>query len=524
MTARRWWVIYGLVVVVGFGSLYLSTRSRVLIGDGGFIEYARSGDPAGMHYGEPNHFLQGPLARALWIASARLGWTVELEAISLALSLMGMLVAAVAIGGIAATLLGDRFAAWTAAGLFGGSLYATTQWNGELYALGLGALNVGLWLALRGRVVVPATLWATAVLAHSDLSMAGPVFLLAVWFGRPAGADWVTAGRRGLLLLAVAGGVTAVVMLTGTWLIGKWSDASSLVGWLQASYGARTQDIAPTPEVVRAAKGLLTAFTVAGHWLRDMLTGRMPAAGSGFVSWAIAGAVVVAIAIGGVVASVRHRRACLFGLVWLLPFHTLVNWWFVPTVEKYHGGAIPAFVLLVAVGLHSLARRSGRVGPWLLALVVVGAGALNILGAVLPMRQLGVRVDEAAQALRAVPGADEGRAVLIACDDPKAVRESGLRWIRLRSLWRGTGDDVRTAIVTTLRAELQAGRQPYLVGRVCLPEEWRTPGPRDRFDLYFLSDHFTLTPTDLRGIPVTESVPTNPFNWITGDVTRVDAR
>ena len=68
---------YVVTVVIGFGALYLLTRSSILIGDGGaFVVVARAGDPALLHYGEPSHFLQVPLARGIWLALGRLGLPV----------------------------------------------------------------------------------------------------------------------------------------------------------------------------------------------------------------------------------------------------------------------------------------------------------------------------------------------------------------------------------------------------------------------------------------------------------------
>ena len=67
-------VCYVVAILIAFASLYLLTRSSILIGDGEhFVSMSRVGDPSALHYGEPSHFLQVPLARAIWLAVFRGG-------------------------------------------------------------------------------------------------------------------------------------------------------------------------------------------------------------------------------------------------------------------------------------------------------------------------------------------------------------------------------------------------------------------------------------------------------------------
>ena len=57
---------YAGSLLFGFAFLYVVTRSSILIGDGGaFVNMIRGGDTAHIHYGEPGHFLQVPLADTL---------------------------------------------------------------------------------------------------------------------------------------------------------------------------------------------------------------------------------------------------------------------------------------------------------------------------------------------------------------------------------------------------------------------------------------------------------------------------
>ena len=524
MSGRRlaWYVG---AVLLGFALFFLSTRSSVLIGDAaGYLEVAGRGDPADFHYGEPGHFLQLPLARAVWQAVGRFGLPVSLEGVSVAISLAGTLAAIVFFGLIAAEFLGTPAAACVAAVLFGTSLNISTQWNGELYGLPLGFVTAGLFLALRGRLILPAVLWALSVFSHSEFTLAAPAFVGAVWMAQPGVAGAGAKFGRALALLAVAAGSCGVFLIAGSWALGKWTDAPGLAHWLQRSLAARQVYIAGQPEVVRALKGLLTAYTVGGHYWRDVLTGR----GSGAPAFLLAssvGVIVIALTAALLAASVLHRRLVLFGLLWLVPFHVMLNWWFVPTVEKYHAGALPGFVLLVTGGLLTIATRlRSRGGAVLCAVYVVACVGLNLLGAVLPMQALGRDVAMAEREIRQLADQRGGRAVFIACDDSKALVRSGVDFLRLRSIWTGTVPEIQGKATSWTEDRLREGKEPYVVGRWCLPEEWNTTWSKQPFDLFFLERWFQLVPTRIIGIPIAESVPTNPFNWTRGDVVRLVPR
>jgi hypothetical protein len=513
---------YAAVIFFGFGCLYLLTRSSILIGDANtFIALARAGDPAQLHYGEPSHFLQVPLARAIWRSLNAVAVPAPLAVVFLGLSLVGTLLSIVFVGLIAAEVFQTEDAAWLAALLYGSSLHAFTQWNGELYGMALGGVTAALFLALRGRVVAAACLWALAVLSHSDFVLAAPAFVAATWIRDPDRVATSVRVRRAATLLTVAGAMTVVVLLLASWSLGKWSDRDSLVRWVGRSYETRQPDVSPRPEVFRALKGLATAYTVGGHYWRDILTGRGQYDRAGFVPAAGIALVVLVVTGGALIAGLWHRRAW-FALVWLLPFHVVVNWWFVPTVEKYHAGALPGAVLLVTAGLLVVGTRLQAANRRLLYVAyVAGCAALNLFGAVVPMQALGRDTTNAAREIRQLADTAGGRAVFVACDDAKVLVGASVEFLRLRSVWFGTSADIEQALDAWTRARLGEGKAPYLVGRWCVPDEWKTTATRAPFDLFFLRRSFTLEPTAIRNIPISESVPTNPFNWTRGDVIRL---
>jgi hypothetical protein len=516
-------VRYVGAILFGFLLLYLLTRSSILIGDANsFLNVARGGDPAEIHYGEPGHLLQVPLARGLWQGLAALGLPFSLDSIFIAISLSGAVAANVFFGLLAAEILRSQAGGWLGAILFGTALNTWTQWNGELYGLALGFVTAGLFFALRGNLVVSALLWALSVLSHSEFTLAAPAFVGAIWMGQPGIAGTREKLQKASTLLLLAAVCCAALLLAASWLIGKWVDMPSLADWLRRSFEARRPDMADHPEVARALKGLLTAYTVAGHYWRDIVTGR-GAATPQFLVAAAAGLLVIVVTGVLLVASVAQRRAFLLALAWLAPFHVLVNWWFIPTVEKYHAGALPGFVLLVTAGLLYCARRMAPRGRRLLyASYIAACAALNLFGAVLPMQALGRETARAEREIRQLAYARGGRAVFIACDDPKAIVGAGVEFLRLRSAWTGTVPEIERTLMSWTRDRLDEGKEPYVVGRWCLPEEWKTTWSKEPFDLFFLSRSFRMVPTRISGIPISSSVPTNPFNWTWGDVVRLE--
>jgi hypothetical protein len=527
--------VFAAVLGLGFALFYLVTRAPITGGDAfAFLELVRLGDASRLHYGESGHFIQVPLAHAVWTAANAAGLPVSAEFVFVGISLAGTLVAIVFFGLIAADVLQDEAAGWIAAVLIGTSLNLAVQWNGELYGLALGFVTAALYGARRGRIVVPAILWALAILSHVEFVFAGLAFGWAIWLCPPkprSGEGGIAAGidarktvRRLVTLLAIAGFGSWAVLLIGARIIGKWTDLPSLLTWLEVSLASRQLYTAPHPEIVRAAKGLLTAFTVGGHYLRDVLTAR-GSAGAGFIVAFAAGVLVIAATAVFLLAGLRHRRVAVFALLWLLPFHVLVNWWFVPTVEKYHAGALPGFVLLVTGGLVLLTSRlTVRTRRAVIAVYVVACAALNLFGALLPMQAVARDTLRGRDEVRRFVEGRGGKAVFLACDEPKALILAGVPYLRIRSIWNRSIPEMQATLTAWVAAQLRDGKEPYLFGRVCLPEEWKTTWSKAPFDLYFLEQSFTIAPTAIAGVPLGTGVPTSPFTWARGDLVRLEAR
>ena len=517
---RSWLLLYVSVLAGGFSALYMLTRSTLLTGGTEvWINMARVGNPAAEHYGEPAHFLQVVLSRLIWVTLEGIGVSVPLESLAFGLSLVGTIAAIVFIGLIAEQVLRTRTAAWLAALLFGTSHAVWTQSNGELSGLAQGFVTAALFLTLRGRVLLAAFLWAMAVLAHAEFALAAPAFVLAVWMVRPAGARTSDTLRRASMLLLVGGIVTVMALLLGSWAIGKWSDAASLGQYLVAT--SESRDTARF-EVVRAAKGLLTAFTVSGHYWRDILTGRGSFAHPLFAPAASFGLLVIAVTVICVVSSVRRLGVALFALAWLLPSHVLLNWQFAPTVEKHHAAALPGFVLLVTAGLIVITERMSQRGRRSVysAAVVLCAG-LNLFGAILPLQAVGRESDAAERAIRMLNVDRGGRMALVSCDDAQPVVRSGVDYLRLKSIWREPQADMQAAITSWTRARLGEGREVYVFLRWCLPDQWSTSWSSEPFDLLFLEEEFSLVPTPVADVPVLQGPTTDPFSWTTGNIARL---
>lgn len=518
--------LYVSIMVVGFAFLYPVTRSSIPIGDlTAFINAAHAGNVADFLYGNPSHFMQVPLSRGIWLLANATGLPLSMESIFVALAVLGTLTAVVFVGLIAREVTGSEAAAWLAAIIFGTSLHAWTQVNGEQYGLALGFVTAGLWCALRGRIVAPAMLWALAVLAHAEFMMAAGVFAMVAWTTSQSTASTGSKMRRSAALLLLAGCVTCLALLLWSWVLGKWSTPPSLVTWVHGIYSVHTTYAETRPEILRAAKGLVTALTVAGHFWRDIVTGRAPLGSPLFVLESGIGFVVLFLTGIFLLAATAKRRALVFGLAWLLPFHVIGNWWFQPTVEKYHAGALPGFVLLVTAGLVTLGERfQPRQRQWLFVSFVCATAGLNFFGALRPMQVLGQETALAERDLRNLAEARGGRAVFIACDAADAIVGAGVPFLRMRSEWTGSVPEIQQALVRWTSDRLREGKEPYLVGRWCLPEEWTTPWSQEPFDLLFLERSFTLAPTSIVGMPVSRSVSTNPFSWTRGDVSRLEAK
>jgi hypothetical protein len=518
--------LYVAIMVVGFAILYLVTRSSLPIGDRpAFIDAARTGNVADFLYGNPSHFMQVPLSREIWLAASATGVPLPLEGIFLALSVIGTLAAIVFVGLIAREVTGSEAAAWLAAIIFGTSLHAWTQVNGEQYGLALGFVSTALWCALRGRIVAPALLWALAVIAHSEFMMAAGVFAMVAWTTSQSPASTGSKMRRSAAVLLLAGSTTCLALLVWSWALGKWSAPTSLVTWIHGILSVNTTYAETQPEILRAAKGLVTALTVAGHFWRDIMTGRAPLGDPVFVLEAGIGLVVLLLTGVFLLAATSRRRAFVFALAWLLPFHVLGNWWFQPTVEKYHAGALPGFVLLVTAGLVAIGEQiRPRQRQWLFLSYVCATAGLNFFGALRPMQLLGQDTARAEREVRQLAETRGGRAVFITCDAPGAVLGAGVPYLRLRSVWTGSVPEIEQALIRWTSDRLGEDKEPYLVGRWCFPEDWTTTWSKEPFDLLFLERSFKSVPTSIVGLPMSRGVSTNPFSWTRGDVTRLEPK
>jgi hypothetical protein len=294
--------------------------------------------------------------------------------------------------------------------------------------------------------------------------------------------------------------------------------------WLWRSYAERHRYLGePELDVARAVKGLFTAFTAGGHFLRDILTGRGHLADPKFVVLSVGGVVVLIATLVCLAGSLLKPRALVFGLVWLLPFHTLLNWWFVPTVEKYHAGALPGFVLIVTAGLVALTSRMAERSRAVACAGFIGlCAAVNLFGVVLPLRAWGRETVLAEQKIRALNEEHHGRVVFVACDQIRSVAHAGVQFLRLRTSWKNDEAQDRQTALEWTQARFSEGDEPYLIGRYCHPDDWNIAWSKTPFDLFFLDQYFRRVPTAITGVPIDQIVATDPYTWITGDVYRLE--
>lgn len=522
---RSWVRGYVAVLVVGFTALFLLTRSSVLPGDATrYINVARAGDLAEFHYGNPSHFLQIPLSRLIWQAASAVGVSLSIEHIVVALALAGTLAAIIFVGLIAEHFTGTRRAAWIGAVLFGTSLHVWTQVNGEQYGLALGFVTAGLWMALRGGRVGAGLLFGFAMISHSEFLFAGPAFVLATWRAHADGRSSAKSVQSVAMVLAVAGLFTVVSIVGGLWLMGRWSTPSELVAWIQHVLAVDHAYTVGSPEPFRAMKGLITALTSGGHLWRDILTRRGDLASPRFLALSAVGLGVLLTMAASLRGAWANRPAFVFGLVWLLPFHVLGNWWFESTVEKYHGGALAALVVLVTVGLVQLtASWRPQISAACCAAFVAASGGLNLIAVMLPLQQLGIGRDQAEQQIRRLMQQDTG-AIFMACDAFMPLVQADAPYFRVRSYWTGPPAEIQQKLRSWVQAKIDEGKTPYLMGRWCHPEEWITDWSLVPFDLYFLQDTFVFEPTSVVNVPLEEGVATNPNSWRRGDVVRLKRR
>jgi hypothetical protein len=522
------WRAFNAVVLGGFAVLYIATRPVLMISDGAsWVFEAANANPVNTWYGFPSYFLQIPLAHWLWSALHALGVPVSVAGVFLFISLAGTLTAVVSVGRIAAILLDSKEAGWIASCLLGAALNPWTQWNGELSGLALGFTAAGLWLVLRGGIGWPAALWALSVMSQVNFVLAAPAFVTAIWLSRPAGDSHGATLRRTVSVTALAGAVCLILFLVGSWAAGKWHAPADLVAWIQGSFRIADKSVGVHPQPLRAIKGLLTSYTAATHIVRDAFAERGILGHSGFLQTAVVAFGLLTMTGVLLASAIRRRRVFAFALAWLLPFHVGFNWWWAPTEEEYHTGALPGLVLLVTAGLISIgAGMSARRRNVLYAGYVAALAGFNLFVVIVPRQQLAsdtISVSRQIQQLRDEHG---GRLVLVTCDggNVEAVRRSGLEYLRIRSIWRGPVPDIQSRIVDWVAARLAEGKEPYLLGRWCLPENWKTQWSKAPFDLYFLDTRFRIGPPAIKAIPTDQESATDPFLWGRGDLAPLEKR
>ncbi len=453
----------------------------------------------------------------------KLGWAVSAESVLLGLSLAGTLAAIVFTGLIAAEIMGTQSAAWLAAALFGTALNPWTQWNGELSGWAAGFGTAAAFLVLRGRVLAPALLWALAVLSHVDFILLAPVLVIAVWIGAAPGETTGERLRRACALVTLAATTTVVFLLSVSWLVGKWRNATELADWLLLPTRF-DKHLAGHPQVVRAIKGLVTAFTTAGHHWRNILTGRGAFDHPGFIPAAAVGLILLIVTGILLLSALRERRLTVFALTWLLPFHVLINWWYVPTQEEYHTSPLVGLVLLITAGLVHLGSRMPR--PWrsaLYAAYVAVCFGLNLFTALLPMKAAPQQIAKVSRELRELNMARGGKIALVTCDGGPMVEGSGVEYLRIRNEWKGSVPDIQNTILTWTKGRLSEGKEVYVQDKRCFPDEWVVP-PQPPFDLRFLERDYRATDISIRGIPIPHSSPTDMFEWRREDLARIEPR
>jgi hypothetical protein len=289
-----------------------------------------------------------------------------------------------------------RAVAWslTLAGMYGFWLYASTA---DVYAISLLAQIGGWWALLRAaeapgtrRAVIAALAVGTAVVAHQ---FNGPLLVAAC-----AGLVPFARGPRrpAMRHVFILGAVSIAVAAVGYYVIGIWStgttDVQALERWL-IGYGAdetygRSANFAGVAKALGTSSQTLLkvpySVPLLSVWASLLALLAAPALlGLGLVRWTPA----------------RFRPALVSALGQLAVGAPLITWWAPYHIGKWWLLMLPAFVVVQASGVESLARMLGerlapRMGRILNASVAMLASATLLLTGLVTMRSL-VRVDEA---------------------------------------------------------------------------------------------------------------------------------
>jgi hypothetical protein len=155
---------------------------------------------------------------------------------------------------------------------------------------------------------------------------------------------------------------------------------------------------------------------------------------------------------------------------------------------------------------------------------VAACAALNVFGALVPMQAFTRDTLTARDEVGRFVAGRGGKAVFLACDEPKVLVLAGIPYLRIRSIWNRPIPEMQASLTAWVAEQLRDGKEPYLFGRVCLPEEWKTAWSKAPFDLYFLERSYRIAPTAITGVPLANSVPSNPFTFTWGDLVRVEVK
>jgi hypothetical protein len=316
----------------------------------------------------------------------------------------------------------------------------------------------------------------------------------------------------------MAGGLFFVFLFAYGGLMGAWTSFGEFSGWLERAYGLRLRTIVE-PHPIRALRGLVTAYSAAGHVVGEILTGRSPSLVGTFAFTALLAAVVLAATAAFAVRALRCRPVAAVAAGLILLVHVGFNWWLWPTIELYHGVALLGVVALVGCGAAMWSRElPGRrlaVAGYLAACVV-----LNLTVSVLPVQAYGRDLERAEAVFRHLNDTAGGRLVVMTCTVNTALRRSGARGLEIRRVWDADERVVQSALVSRLRAAQAAGDAVYALGRECMPWEWRVDVPRTNLAVdRLLADDFTWVQTRALRLPTNPGVSqTNPLGWRTADL------
>ncbi len=389
-----------LVIILGFGAVYLLTRSRVASIDA--LYYFRDMTSAwGGHFLHPHHLLYEPAVKLwceMWWA---LGYGGAADSLVKSFSLIGSLGALIAFARCAVLLVGRGFLGWVFLLCFGFSYlpwHYASQGEPVAFFLCFSCLNLYLLLDLLGRTeATPGSVrWlglanVFGVLVHQALIFVIPISAVVIWFRTPPGSR---SGRVALFLVICLGAVLLLYGLGALVALDRVDPVRFLAwstGYLEEFAGVygRADLIFSTA----ALRGLTLAFLSGNALKAYFFEGAIPGTGywlalvpigvlAVFLVWGLVLALIFARTAGG-----ERRRQLLLLLAFAAVFGAAAIWW-EPGNRKFWAPVVPCLLLLAGLGWGQRPQtRAGRLGvvSRLVPLVVVcGLLAGNLLGGILP--------------------------------------------------------------------------------------------------------------------------------------------